>query len=91
MPERVIGYQEVEKEIIVSRPCKWVGDDRGGFQDFKPVTVTMTLFKPIMEDLGSKINTTLEDPIIGIPETPLWGVNTDDATGKHRKNGTRTD
>ena len=48
--QRVIGYEIVRKDVIVSRPCRWDGDN---FRDLKPVTVEKELYHPIYEDCGS--------------------------------------
>lgn len=85
--ERIIGYREIIKKVIVSRPTKWVGQSNthsDGFEDLPPVIIKKTLLEAIYEPLGAHVHTTMEDPLIGIPETPLWGINTDDATGKHK-------
>lgn len=85
MPERVIGYTEVERDVIISRPCEWTGQGFNGFRELAPIRTKRTLLRPIFEDLGPHTHTTLEDDLAAMPETPLWGLNTDDATGKHKK------
>lgn len=84
--ERVIGYKIIEKDVVTSRPCKWDGiTNPNGLQDLPELTQKRIVYRPIYEDLGPKVNTTLEDPIIRIRDFPTWGNNTDDARGKKRK------
>ncbi len=85
--ERVIGYKEIEVDVISSRPCKWKGADNGGngFSPLEPLTQKKTLLRPIYENLGPHTFTTVDSDISGMRELPTWGSNSDDATGKHIK------
>lgn len=86
--EKVIGYRRVWRDRIVSRPCHWEGEsgvNKDGFVDHEPVTTRIRVLEPIYKDLGPKVNITMDGPVLPIREVPLWGLNTDDATGKHKK------
>lgn len=86
MGERVVGYREVEVDVITSRPVVWDGvSSSSGFRELEPVREKKILLEPIYKDLGRRTFTTLDGPVLPIRETPLWGINTDDATGKHKK------
>lgn len=78
MVERVVGYQEIEKEEIFSRPCKWNGEGKGDFKTLKPIKVKRVLHRPIFEDLGPHVFTTVD-----APELPRFTVYI--TTGKKKK------
>ena len=73
--ERVIGYRPVERDVIFQRPVKWQGGESGQeFKEFPPIMVKKELYRPIYEDLGPKVNTTLESEILSIEEVDLGAM-----------------
>ena len=50
--ERVIGYKQIEKQVVYLRPVRWNGKGKVEFKELKPRTKTIIVFTPIMEDLG---------------------------------------
>jgi len=50
--ERVIGYKQIEKQVVYLRPVRGNGKGKVEFKELKPRTKTIIVFTPIMEDLG---------------------------------------
>ncbi len=82
--ERVIGYRKILKDVIAERPIKWTGEG-DGFKDLSPCTQKRIVYRPIYEQCGPTTFNMMDSPVLPIRETPLWGINTDNATGKKRK------